>query len=79
MEQSHEEIFDLMATKDLQDEDFDVSSPRRSELERIKKRVENSKEWAKECINEGGEIAYYFQNVKYKNIIKKYDAKSLYF
>ena len=79
VEKSHEELFDLMAPKDLNDEDFDDSSPRRSELERIQKRVENSKEWAEECINEGGEIAYYIQNVKYKNIIKKYDAKSLYF
>ena len=79
VEKSHEELFDIMAPKDLKDEDFDDNSPRCSELDLIKKSVENSKEWAKECMNEGGEIAYYIQNVKYKNFIKKYDAKSLYF
>ena len=80
VEQSHEEIFDLMAPKDLKDEDFDDSSPRRSELNWIKKRVENTKKWAKECIKDGGEeIAYYIHNINCKKIVKKYDAKSLYF
>ena len=80
VEQSHEEIFDLMAPKDLEDEDFDDSSPRRSELDWIKKRVENTKKWAKECIKDGGEeIAYYIHNINCKKIVKKYDAKSLYF
>ena len=79
--QSLEELFDLMAPKDLEDDDFDDSSPRRSDLEWIKKRVENTKKWAEECIKnpEGEEIAYYKQTINCKKIIKKYDAKSLYF
>ena len=61
VEQSHEEIFDLMAPKDLKDEDFDGSS----DLDWIKKRVENTKKWAKECIKDGGdEIAYYIHKIK---------------
>ena len=77
VEQSHEEIFDLMAPNDLKDDDFDGSS----DLDWIKKRVENTKKWAKECIKDGGEeIAYYIHNIKCnKKIRKKYDAKSLYF
>ena len=43
VEKSHEELFDLMAPKDLKDDDFDDSSPRRSELDLIKKHIENSK------------------------------------
>ena len=77
VEQSHEELFDLMGPKDLKDDDFDGSS----DLDWIKKRVENAKKWAEECIKnpEGEEIAYYKHTIKCKKIIKKCDAKSLYF